>query len=186
MIASLIASLLMTSPAVLPAPCPAEPRSGNGFTLGVCDDWLEGAPAYAATFSASLTPFPAAQQVIIFRYKGGWRMAMAGYHRTADGAMETRRKEVEISDAEAETIARLVDQAALQRLAALPYYGSDNRICMDGANLRIETAAGGQRMEASQHSCAGKTEINTVAAAFRDLALKHDRDMSDHLDGLRN
>ncbi len=71
-------------------------------------------------------------------------------------------------------------------LSALPYYGPEDVVCTDGSSIELAFSADGKRYAADQHSCAGKTEINRIAAKFRELALKYDPDFTDLLYGLKD
>lgn len=71
--------------------------------MDVCDPLLEGGNAYSATMTASLTPPPATQQVVIYRLEGNWFLYAEGY-RWNGSLVETRRNDVRISDADAAAI----------------------------------------------------------------------------------
>ena len=154
-------------------------------TADVCSEWIEGEEAYSATMRGSLIPKPAAQQVLIFKTEEGWRMRVAGYSFDYDeGTTRTRRRELAISDAEAQAIKELVSPEAMARLAKLPYYGGDNRICVDGATYGLAVARNGRRTQARQHSCSDPSELDEIAGAFRALALSHDEGFEGMLTGL--
>lgn len=181
--ASSLSSAALTSGAA----CPDDFVSAEYHLADVCSAWLKGAPAYSATFRASLNPRPASHQVLIYRRDDTWFMRIAGYRRGLSGSeVVTRRNEVAVSDVDVEALASRVTKASLERLSAMPYYGSENMICTDGADLQLAMSSTGKKYVAAQHSCAGKTEINEIAATFRQLALKYDPDFAGLLTGLQD
>ncbi|WP_338447162.1 hypothetical protein V5F89_05075 [Pelagerythrobacter marensis] len=185
MLHSMISAFLVLSAGSFEEECVNERRSVDYHLADVCDPAFGDGPVYSATFAASLTPPPASQQVVIYRLEGEWFVRIAGFRWKA-GEVVTRRLERPIADSDAAEISERITGAALRRLGALPYYGADDAICSDGASLTLETARNGKRISASQHSCAGKTELNDLADAFRSLALKYDPESSGLLSGLSN
>lgn len=164
--------------------CPERLDTGHHIS-NVCTGYHEGASAYSATWSASLNPKPAQQQVMIFRYEGEWRMRIAGYRwEWGTSLVEHRRNDVAISDEDANSIIELMDDKTLERLAAQPYFGSDTLICTDGAGYRLEKAKDSQRHFAAQHSCAGRTQVNEIFGKFREIALKYDPEFEGFLAGM--
>ena len=161
----------------------------NWHLSDVCANYLENGgvtPTYSATFLASLNPQPASQQVLIFRRDDQWHMRVAGYlWRPGRSLVEHRRNEFAISDADANALAALMDDASLERLAAQPYYGSGDIICVDGARFQLDRAERGQRFSAAQHSCAGSTQINEIFASFRAVAVKYDAGFDGFLRGFK-
>jgi hypothetical protein len=174
LIAWLANALLLFSISGPMAECGEHDREDDYHLTSVCENWLEGAPAYSATVQGSLMAKPASQQVTIVRLEGEWLMLVAGYRWDEDGSVTTRRVERVISDEDGERIASLLSEEAFHRLGKLHYYGSEDVICTDGANYELAAGVSGQKMTARQHSCAGATEINQVMAVFRELALKYD------------
>lgn len=166
---------------------PAEEASDD-YLQDVCDPLLEGSPAYSATYRVSLSPRPASQQVMVYQRDGSWHMSIAGYRWERGGAIDTRRHDVEISEADAKMIIDRITKPLMERLQSLPYYGISDVIvvCTDGANYTVEMAEDGQRYAASQHSCAEKTELNETMALFRSLALKYDPEFDGLLSGLKS
>ncbi|WP_143738133.1 hypothetical protein [Erythrobacter donghaensis] len=166
----------------------ADVRSTPEYHLSdACDPFLAGNTAYSITYRASLSPMPASQQVMIFRTDDGWFMSISGYRWDPDTqVVVTRRNEVAISFDEFRQLSDRLTEASINKLASLPYYGARDVICTDGAKYEIAVAKGGKKLIAEQHSCAGKTEINEIAAAFRDLALTHDPEFENLLSGLKN
>ncbi|QFT76541.1 hypothetical protein [Erythrobacter sp. THAF29] len=156
--------------------CGETDKSDDYHLLSVCEGFLEGGPAFSATVRASLSAKPASQQVMVFKLDGTWMVAIAGYSWSPGGAVLTRRAEFEISPEDAKAIAGLLDGETFDRLGKIKFYGRDDRICMDGAVYELAAASGGRKASARQHSCAGTTEINSIMAAFRELAIKYDPD----------
>ncbi|WP_379920938.1 hypothetical protein [Erythrobacter sp. R86502] len=155
--------------------------------LDACDPYLAGNTAYSITYRASLSPGPASQQVMIYRTDDGWFMNISGYRwDPGSPVIVTRRNEIAISLDEFEQLSDRLTDASINKLASLPYYGAKDVICTDGANYEVAVAKGGKKLIAEQHSCAGKTEINEIAAAFRELALAHDPEFENLLSGLKN
>ena len=173
MIDLLAASLLASAGASSWVACPAEKTDETQHLLEVCDPVVEGARAYSATFRASLNPPPAAQQVTIFERDGEWFMHVAGYRWKPGEAVVTRRNDMPISAEDALALVARLEEAG-DRLAQLSYYGAPNVICTDGASFQLASAVGGQHRVFSQHSCAGKSELHAIAAAFRSLAIKYE------------
>lgn len=160
----------------------------NWHLSDACANYLEGGdetPTYSATFLASLNPQPASQQVLIFRRDDQWHMRIAGYRWRFTSLVEHRRNELAISDADANALVALMDNATLERLAAQPYYGSGDVICMDGASFQLDRAERGQSFSAAQHSCAGSTQINEIFASFRAVAVKYDAGFDGFLRGFK-
>lgn len=147
----------------------------------VCSEWIDSEQAYSATMHGR-----AAQQILIFKTSDGWRMLIAGFSYDGEtGTTSTRRRELSISDASAETIAAAVNAASIERLGKLEYYGSPDVICMDGSKLEVAMAQSGQRHSADQHSCADQSELHKTMAAFRDIALEYDDSFEGFLTGLK-
>lgn len=164
--------------------CPEVVDPDDYHLSDICNSLLADYPAYSATYQASLSPEPASQQVMLYLGEDGWVMRIAGYRWTPGGGeVVTRRFEVSISDDDAQQLVDRLSETTMQRLRELPYYGSDDVICTDGANTEIATALDGMKIAAAQHSCAGRTEINEIAAAFRELALRYDPAFEDLLSG---
>lgn len=182
---ALFATVLATSGVATVIPCESDPGAGYEHLSDVCAEYLEGAIAYSATFGASLAPLPASQQVLIWREGETWHMRIAGYQWATEGLVTTRRREIPISSADAQSVIDLLDEAAFTRLGEISYFGSPLRICSDGANYTIAMSDGISKRSASQHSCAGRTEINGISAAFRALAIKYDPEFTEMLNGLR-
>lgn len=180
------AMILSAGVAYAGTPCPENAISSDHHLEDVCAVWIEEEPAYAATFGASLTPRPASQQVLIYRREGDWFMRIAGFRWNPGGEVVTRRDTIAISDEDAETIVDSMNVDSLAQLHEQPFYGSDVRICTDGATYSLATAQAGRRYDARQHSCASKTELNATAALFRQLALKYDPAFEGLLYGLRD
>lgn len=153
----------------------------------MCSKFLDGRPAYSVTWRASLSPWPATQQVMIFDHENRWRIWIVGYRWGGDGtsAVQTRTNEITITEEDARSLFAAMSDSTMARLAAQPYYGDDRRICMDGARLELAKAEEGQKRVAAQHSCAGKTELNEIAGAFRKFALKYDPDFEGLLSALK-
>ena len=164
--------------------CPDDFSSNDYHTANVCAPWLKSKAAYSATFRGSMSPRPAAQQVMIYRSDDAWIMRIAGYHWDRKGAVVTRRREIAISDADAGVIVDHMTAESLDRLSKRPYFGSETVICTDGAQYELAMASGGRKHLAKQHSCAGSTELNETAALLRDLALKYDPSFDGLLSGL--
>ena len=183
MIDLLAASLLASAGGASWVACPVEKTDETQHLLEVCDPVVEGARAYSATFRASLTPPPAAQQVTIFERGGEWFMHVAGYSWQPGNAVATRRNDTPIAAEDALAIIAQLEEAG-DRLAQLSYYGAPNVICTDGARTELASAMAGQRSAFAQHSCAGKSELHEIAAAFRSLAIKYDPEFEGMLYGL--
>lgn len=182
---TLSAAVLATSSVVTAVPCESAPGAGYEHLSDVCAEYLDGAIAYSATFGASLSPSPASQQVLIWREGETWQIRIAGYQWAPGGPVITRRREMPISSEDAQSVIGLLDEAAFTRLGKISYFGSPLRICTDGASYTIAMSDGISKRSASQHSCAGRTEINSISAAFRTLAIKYDPEFTELLDGLR-
>ncbi|WP_239806808.1 hypothetical protein [Croceicoccus hydrothermalis] len=186
MLIAMMAGLLITSANSVNIPCPEVDPARDYHLKDVCGELSEQTPAYSATFRGSLIPAPASQQVMVYRTDGVWMMRIAGYRWERGGEVVTRRREVAVSDADAEDLVGRLTETDLRRLAQLPYYGSKDVICLDGASLELAIGMAGRKSKAAQHSCAGKTELHQLAAAFRQLALKYDLEFEGLLAGLRN
>lgn len=165
-----------------------QPRVGDEdyHLMDVCDELLEEAPAYSATFRSSLSPLPASQQVMVYQVESRWFVRIAGYNWDANGAVRTSRNDIAILSDDAELLVSQLTSETFERLRGLHYYGSPDQVCMDGANMEIAMASAGRRYAVSQHSCAGQSEIFEIAASFRDLALKYDPSFQGLLAGLQN
>jgi len=180
----LVLSAGLGSPALA---CSETPSSSGYHISDVCSASLEGAPAYSATFGASLSPEPASQQVMIYRRGDAWFMRIAGYRWERGSTVVTRRRDdIAVSDVDAQALVSRLTRRALKQLSELPYYGSEDVICTDGASLELAMASGGRKFRAAQHSCAGKTRMNEIATIFRQIALKYDPEFADLLSGLKN
>ncbi|MDE1468492.1 hypothetical protein [Aurantiacibacter sp. D1-12] len=165
--------------------CPAAEASTDGHLSDVCAALPEVDVAYSATMRASLNPRPASQQVMVYRMEGQWFVRTAGYRWTpGTSVVTTRRNDLPIAPEDASMIETRLSQTSLSRLAELPYYGADDVICTDGSNLEIAAALDGARFAARQHSCAGQTELNEIAALFRGIAIKYDSEFEGYLSGL--
>lgn len=174
--------VLATATSTATPPCEATTQRDDYHLSDVCDEIVHGEEAYSATFRASLVPRPASQQVLIYRQDGSWRLRAAGY-RWNGGLVMTRRNDVEISSEDAERIRQSVTADHLARLARLPFYGSDDVICTDGATTELAASWGEERHSARQHSCAGDTELTTTATLFREIAIKYDPNLEGFLTG---
>lgn len=152
---------------------PVEAEWGDHL-LSVCDKNFNGEPTYSATVRASLRSPPASQQVLLYRLDGEWFVRIAGYS-DKDGAISTRRTDVPVTEAEAQSFIRLLTPATFERLSRLEYYGEKNIVCTDGSNYELAFAQGGRTVSALQHSCAGNSELFEIVARFRKLAIAHDR-----------
>ncbi|MGI9375467.1 MAG: hypothetical protein ACR2PC_05095 [Tsuneonella suprasediminis] len=188
MLITMVAGLLITSANSADIACPAVDPGRDYHLEDVCGELSEGGPAYSATVRASMSPPPASQQVMVYRTGGVWMMRIAGYRYRwkSGGEVVTRRREIALSDDDAEDLVRRLTEADLRHLGQLPFYGSENVICTDGASLELAIGMAGRKSKAAQHSCAGKTELRQLAAAFRQLALKYDPEFEGLLSGLRN
>lgn len=184
----LILSALLTAPmGSAPRPCAVEEEGDvSGHLEQVCSEIIGGAPTYAVTFRASLAPQPAAQQVLLYRLDGAWMLRVAGYRWQPGGPVETRRHELPIAARDAEALAALLDDADFDRLGQLFYYGRPDAVCSDGSSVTLARSVGGMVREAGQHSCAGKTEVHRIAAAFRRVALRYDPAFDGLLAGLKD
>ncbi|MBH1942650.1 hypothetical protein I5L01_00260 [Erythrobacter sp. YJ-T3-07] len=151
--------------------------------MDVCDPLLEGANAYSATMRASLTPRPAAKQVMVYQRDGEWFLHAEGY-RWEGSLVETRRNDMPISPADAAAIGKEMNTASLAALAQVPYYGFPNVICTDGSTIELAAAIEGARYAARQHSCAAPQQLERTAALFRELAIKYDPAFEGYLSGL--
>lgn len=180
----MIASILILAAVAVASPCPERIGPMDGHRADVCSEWIHGEPAYSATYAASLAPQPASQQVLVYRSSEGWMIRIAGFRWKPEAEFTTRRNELRISDADARAITTLLATPVVERLAKQPFFGSEDVICTDGASLVLASARDGSRVAASQHSCAGRTEFNRIAASFRELAVKYDPAFADMLDGL--
>lgn len=186
MLIQAISILLSAGIATSTPECSSEIEAAEYHLSDVCDPLLEGAEAYSATFRASLVPSPASQQVLVYRADAdGWFVRIAGYNWT-DDIVVTRRRDLPISDDDAAQISALITEVTFERLSALPYYGSPDIVCTDGANLQLAMVLNGQRNFVAQHTCAGRTEINDLSEAFRSLAIKYDPESLGLLNGLAN
>ena len=174
MIDWLLPILASTVAGPLVSECTTDQAPGEYHLASVCDDYLEGEPAYSATVEGSLIAKPASQQVMLYKMDGQWFVRIAGFSWDSEGPVLTRRIDVSVSNMDAQRVIARLDDAAFERLGTIEYYGDKNRICMDGANYEVARAVAGTMTSARQHSCAGKTEINAVMAIFRKLAIKYD------------
>lgn len=165
--------------------CPDQFESIGFHLADICFAAENGGPAYSVTYAASLIPPPASQQVMVYQTGDGWKMWIAGYRWMPGGAVVTRRQEISISTADAHTISGMVTIQRLMRLSELPFYGSEDVICLDGATLSLAMSVDGKRYSAEQHSCAKKGALNETAAVFRDIAIKYEPEFSDLLDWLK-
>lgn len=167
-------------------PCPEENMEYHA--PGVCADWLYGAPAYAVTYRGGAAPGPASQEIMLAQLDGNWHLFTSGYRwkRDEGSTVVTRRSQREISEADAARLIALTNDATLARLRELHYYGDGNAICTGGASLYLSSGKDRMTQWASQHSCSGPTEINAIAATFREVALKYDPEMEGMLRGFRN
>ena len=184
MIDMMFAAVLAASASTTVAACPDEGEMGSDHLFDVCHTAAQDAPAYSATFSASLSPQPSHQQVTLFKAGGQWTVRAAGYKWNPGSAFETRRHEFAISDEDAQALIDRLDDATRERLSQLTYYGAPLVICSDGARTEIAMTSGRQRQSFAQHSCAGKSELHEVAEAFRSVALKYDPQFEGMLGGL--
>lgn len=150
----------------------------------VCSASFKGSPAYAVTFQASLSPAPASQQVMMYRFNESWLLRVAGYRWKPGGEVLTRRNTLSISDADAELVTRAITSETLEVLSKRPFFGDENVVCLDGARLEVAMGHEGRHLTAAQHSCAPKSEMNGLAALFRELVLKYDRGFDGLLSGL--
>ena len=173
MLALVFPLALAAAPAPAVTPCELDAEAELSIPMDVCDSWLEGGSAYSATMTASLTPPPATQQVVVYQFEGNWFLHAEGY-RWNGSLIETRRNDVPISQADAATIRDELTTAYLATLAEKPFYGSPNVICTDGAPIELAAASAGSRHAARQHSCAGQTQLTQTAALFRELAIRYD------------
>jgi len=171
MLALVFPLALAAAPAPAVTPCELDAEAELSIPMDVCDSWLEGGSAYSATMTASLTPPPATQQVVVYQFEGNWFLHAEGY-RWNGSLIETRRNDVPISQADAATIRDELTTAYLATLAEKPFYGSPNVICTDGATIELAAASAGSRHAARQHSCAGQTQLTQTAALFRELAIR--------------
>lgn len=165
--------------------CASRAGPDDYHLLDICQTAFQEGAIYTATVSASMTARPASQQVAIYRFDDRWYIRIAGF-RSEEGVVTTRRRELPIPDSDVERIAGLMNDDVLRQLAALPFYGSDDMICLDGSTLAVMKIEHGRRLRGSQHSCAGRTDINVLAGEFRALALKHDPEFAGSLSGLSN
>lgn len=152
----------------------------------VCSSSLKGSLAYSVTFKASLSPAPAAQQVMMYQFNDRWLLRIAGYRWKPGSEAVTRRNTVNISETDAELVIKAITMEALDELSKRPFFGDENVICTDGATLEVAMGQGGRHLTAAQHSCAPKSEMNELAAVLQELALKYDRGFDGLLSGLDN
>ena len=110
-------------------------------------------------------------------------MRFAGFAWGPGKTLRIRNGEHAISAEEALDLAQRVDTAS-ERLAQLSYYGAPDVICTDGSRVELASAVGGKRRAFAQHSCAGKSELHAIAAAFRSLAIKYQPRIEGMLRGL--
>lgn len=184
MIDIVLAAILASASGGTVTACSTEENFTFDHLLDVCDPLIDGRKAYSATFSASLTPQPAAQQVTLYEGDRGWIMHVAGFKWVRGGPITTRRHEISISSNDVQTLISRLDEDTMERLSKLSYYGGPLVICSDGAKTEIAMAGDSKRRSFSQHSCAGKSELHEIAASFRALALKYDPEFEGMLDGL--
>ncbi len=181
-----LATILLNVTASSGAACSETKTATDHHLASVCAPYLGGASAYSVTYHGSLTPKPASQQVMVHKADDTWFVRMAGFRwEPGSSKVVTKRNELEITDGEAKALIGKWTKASLERLSALPYYGSDDVICMDGASIELAMAEQNRKYRAAQHTCAGKTEITVIAADFRQLALKYDADFEGLLTGLK-
>ncbi|MCA0903165.1 hypothetical protein [Qipengyuania aquimaris] len=183
MIDMLLATLLAAAGVSSETACTTGDDNPFENLLDVCDPAIMGARAYSATYSASLTPSPGTQQVTIFERDGEWFMRFAGFAWGPGKTLRIRNGEHAISAEEALDLAQRFDTAS-EQLAQLSYYGAPDVICTDGSRVELSSAVGGQRRAFAQHSCAGKSELHAIAAAFRSLAIKYQPRIEGMLRGL--
>lgn len=165
----------------------ADTMADDGHLANVCSPFLDGKSAYSVTFVASLTPGPSSQQIMVYQSGDAWMMRVAGFKWTrGTGAVVTKRNEFKISDEDASQLVGKLTVGSLERLGAMPYYGREDVICMDGASLELTFADQQVKHRAAQHSCAGRTEFNEIAAAFRQVAVKYDAEFEALLNGLKD
>ncbi len=183
-------ALAMLAQAAAPTPaedCAANAKQDGYHLVDVCSDWIEGRPAYAATYRASLIPRPASQQVLVYKSEDGWRMRVAGYVWDRDKqSIQTKRSEFDISAETVRIVTEAVNVQTIQSLKKLHYYGSPDVICTDGAKYSVAMAQGNMRYSASQHSCADPSQLHQTMALFRDIAIKHDPSFDGMLYGLKS
>lgn len=173
MLALVFSFALAGGTAPLGTPCELDAEAELSHPMNVCESWLEGGSAYSATMTASLTPPPATQQVVVYQFEGDWFLHAEGY-RWKGSLIETRRNDMPISEADAAAIRDKLTTAYLATLAEQPFYGSPNVICTDGATIELAAASAGSRHAARQHSCAGQTQLTKTAALFRAMAIRYD------------
>ncbi|MDZ4138767.1 MAG: hypothetical protein U1D66_07795 [Erythrobacter sp.] len=116
--------------------CKVGLMEGDYHLIDVCDPIISGENAYSVTYQASLSPEPASQQVAVYTVDGEWFVRIAGYRWRGD-KVETRRRDLPISAADAEALIKKTNPSIIQRLSKLPYYGADDLICTDGASLHL-------------------------------------------------
>ncbi|WP_123639866.1 hypothetical protein [Tsuneonella flava] len=121
---------------------------------------------------------------MMYRSGDQWLLRIAGYRWIPEGGAATRRREIAILDADAEELASRITEADLNQLSQLPFYGPNALFCLHGTTLAVSIGVAGKMSSATQHSCAGKTKLNQLAAAFRQLALKYDPEFEGLLSGL--
>ncbi|WP_336987387.1 hypothetical protein [Altererythrobacter aquiaggeris] len=167
--------------------CPDVDAASDDHLMGVCSPLVTEYPAYSVTYRASLSPQPASQQVMIYGRDDGWMLSIVGYRWTPGSeVILTRRQKIAISNDDAQRLSNRLTEASMKQLLALPYYGPGDQICTDGATNEVAMSKGGKKVIAQQHSCAGKTLINEISAAFRELALEYDPEFEGLLSGLEN
>jgi hypothetical protein len=181
----LVAALLGANSGAFETACSAD-TSEDHHLEDVCNEVLKGAPAYSVTYRRSLSPEPASQQVMVYRLGDRWYVYVAGYLKGHGSVVETRRNDLPISDADAEKLVSRLTVEGLRQLSLSPYYGREDVVCTDGASLELEMARSGRKFKAEQHSCAGKTRLNEIAALFRQLALKYDPQFKTLLSGFQD
>ena len=187
MIDVFLAAVLASGSTVVSTACPAVEEFRNDHLLDVCDPILEGGKVYSVSYQASLTPPPAAQQVALYELDGQWFIWVAGYEwERGTSLVTTRRNDIAISKDDAKSLILFFDDARLERLSQASYYGDPLVLCTDGARTEIVIASEGMTRSFARHSCAGKSELNEIAAAFRKMALKYDAGFEGLLTGLRN
>ncbi|MEM7780555.1 MAG: hypothetical protein AAF697_09220 [Pseudomonadota bacterium] len=150
-------------------PCLAEDTYEPAWTE-VCAEWLDGAPAYSASVR-DLSPY----MVMLAHYEGKWVMQTI-FNASERGVPvdDIRRNRIEVSDEDAQSIVALMDEPTLEKLAAQPYFGPGDHICVGGSRYELAMARDGQRYAAATHSCAGRGELHVISDAFRELAMKYD------------
>lgn len=182
-----VSAMVLQAAATAGVACVDGDAAGNDHLASVCSPSLDGSSAYSVTYGASLAPGPASQQIMVYQAGDAWMMRVAGFAWTpGSSSVVTKRTEFEISEQDASMLAGKLTADSLLRLGAMPYYGRDDVICTDGASLELAFSEQRLQHRAAQHSCAGKTEFNQIAAAFRQVAVKYDPEFDKLLNGLKD